>query len=207
MSDVFFDDIRLRPPDFHLGIGSGTQAAQVGSVMIAVRAAVRQLEPDVVIVVGDVNSTVACALVAAKGGHLVGHVEAGLRSGDWSMPEEMNRVVTDAVADLLFAPSEDAVENLLAEGVHPDRIVLAGNVMIDTLLANLTRATGRPILAQLGLELGGYALVTLHRPSNVDDVAHARTDSVRCSGTRRLACPSCSPCIRAPLRGGRSWTA
>jgi UDP-N-acetylglucosamine 2-epimerase (non-hydrolysing) len=170
MSEVFFEDIQLRKPDFHLGIGSGTQAVQVGSVMIAAEPLFASLEPDVVIVVGDVNPTVACALVAAKGGNLVGHVEAGLRSGDWTMPEEVNRVVTDAVADLLFAPSADAVENLLAEGVHPDRIVLAGNVMIDTLLANLQRAEARPILDQLGLTRGGYALVTLHRPANVDDV-------------------------------------
>jgi UDP-N-acetylglucosamine 2-epimerase (non-hydrolysing) len=170
MSDVFFEDIQLRQPDIHLGIGSGTQATQVGRVMIAAEPVFASLQPDVVIVVGDVNATVACAYVAAQAGHLVGHVEAGLRSRDWSMPEEINRVVTDAVADLLFAPSEDAVANLLAEGVHADRIVLSGNVMIDTLLANLQRAVGRPILDELGVAQGGYALVTMHRPANVDDV-------------------------------------
>jgi UDP-N-acetylglucosamine 2-epimerase (non-hydrolysing) len=169
MSEIFFEDIELRRPDYDLGIGSGSHASQVGNVMLAMEPLLTDLEPRVVIVVGDVNATVACALVAAKGGQLVGHVEAGLRSRDWSMPEEVNRVVTDALSDLLFAPSADAVENLLAEGVHPDRIVLAGNVMIDTLLANATRATARPTLQQLGLEPGAYGLVTMHRPSNVDD--------------------------------------
>ena len=169
MSEVFFEDIRLRQPDHHLEIGSGSHAFQVGNVMMAVEPLFASIDPDVVVVVGDVNPTVACALVAAKGGHLVGHVEAGLRSRDWSMPEEINRVVTDALSDLLFAPSADAVENLLAEGVHRDRIVLAGNVMIDTLLANVARAANRSILDALGLKLQGYALVTLHRPANVDD--------------------------------------
>jgi len=169
MSEVFFDDIRLRPPDHHLGIGSGGHAAQVGNVMLAFEPLLHALSPRVVVVVGDVNATVACALVAAKSGQLVGHVEAGLRSRDWSMPEEVNQVVTDAVSDLLFAPSEDAVENLLAEGVHPDRIVLAGNVMIDTLLDNASRAEARPVLDLLGVERGRFGLVTLHRPSNVDD--------------------------------------
>jgi UDP-N-acetylglucosamine 2-epimerase (non-hydrolysing) len=169
MSEVFFEDINLRRPDHHLGIGSGTQAQQVGSIMIATEPLFELIDPDFVVVVGDVNSTMACAIVAAKAEIPIGHVEAGLRSRDWSMPEEINRVVTDAVSDLLFAPSEDAVVNLLTEGVHPERIVLSGNVMIDTLFANLDRARSRPVVKELGLVPQGYGLVTLHRPGNVDD--------------------------------------
>jgi len=122
-----------------------------------------------VVVVGDVNSSMACALVAAKLGVQVAHVEAGLRSRDWTMPEEVNRVVTDRVSDHLLAPSPDAVDNLRQEGYPDDRIALVGNVMVDTLLRHLEPARRRPALADLGLERGGYGLVTLHRPSNVDD--------------------------------------
>jgi len=139
--------------------------------MMAFEPLVDELRPDAVVVVGDVNSTLACAVVAAKAGCLVAHVEAGLRSRDWSMPEEVNRVVTDRVSDYLFAPSPDAVENLQAEGFRPDQVHLVGNVMVDTLLANLERARSRPVLDSLGLDLGGYVLVTLHRPANVDDTA------------------------------------
>ena len=117
------------------------------------------------------NSTVACALVAAKCGALLAHVEAGLRSRDWSMPEEVNRVVTDRLSDYLFAPSADAVANLRAEGYRDDQIHLVGNVMVDTLLANLDRARGRDVLSTLGLTAGQYGLVTLHRPANVDEPA------------------------------------
>jgi UDP-N-acetylglucosamine 2-epimerase (non-hydrolysing) len=122
-----------------------------------------------VVVTGDVNPTMACAIVGAKSGSLVAHVEAGLRSRDWSMPEEVNRVVTDRVSDLLLAPSEDAVKNLQAEGHDGRRIVLVGNVMIDTLLRNRSRALARPILDDLGLRSRRFALATLHRPANVDD--------------------------------------
>src|SRR4051794_24724215 len=169
MNEVFFDDLGLRPPDRWLGVGSGTHAEQTARVMEAFEPVVTDMTPDVVVVVGDVNSTMACALVAAKTGPLVAHVEAGLRSRDWTMPEEINRVVTDRVSDHLFAPSPDAVANLQAEGYREDRIVLAGNVMVDTLLANVGRATGRPILDDLELKAGEYGLVTLHRPANVDD--------------------------------------
>lgn len=169
MSDVFFEDLALRAPDHHLGAGSGSQAQQVAAVMVAFEPLVAELRPDHVVVVGDVNSTVACALVAAKSGVLLSHVEAGLRSRDWSMPEEVNRVVVDRVADLLFAPSEDAVGNLLAEGASDDRVHLVGNVMVDALLAARARAESQPVLGELGLERGGYALVTLHRPATVDD--------------------------------------
>jgi UDP-N-acetylglucosamine 2-epimerase (non-hydrolysing) len=170
MSGVFLDDLGLRQPDRWLSVGSGTHAEQTARVMVAFEPVVDELCPDVVVVVGDVNSTLGCALVAAKAGAMVAHVEAGLRSRDWSMPEEVNRVVTDRVSDDLFAPSVDAVDNLQAEGYRSDQIHLVGNVMVDSLLANLNRAIGRDILARLGLRNGHYALVTLHRPDNVDDV-------------------------------------
>jgi UDP-N-acetylglucosamine 2-epimerase (non-hydrolysing) len=171
MSDVFFDELGIRPPDHHLGVGSGSHADQTGRVMSAFEPLVQALRPDVVVVVGDINSTLGCALVAAKSGVLVAHVEAGLRSRDWTMPEEVNRVVTDRVSDYLFAPSPDAVDNLRAEGYRDDQIVLAGNVMIDTLLASLDRARSLlpDVLARHGVTSGEYGLVTLHRPANVDE--------------------------------------
>jgi UDP-N-acetylglucosamine 2-epimerase (non-hydrolysing) len=154
MSDVFFEDLGLRAPDRSLGVGSGSQAEQVARAMVAFEAVVEELGPDVVVVVGDVNSTLACALVAAKAGALVAHVEAGLRSRDWAMPEEINRVVTDRLSDYLLASSPDAADNLRAEGYRFDQIHLVGNVMIDTLLANVARARARPILGDLGLSAG-----------------------------------------------------
>jgi len=168
MSGVFFDELGLRAPDHHLGVGSGTHAEQTAAVMVGFEQVLTGLAPNVVVVVGDVNSTLAAALVAAKARTRLAHVEAGLRSRDWSMPEEVNRVVTDRVSDLLLAPSSDAVDNLRIEGYAEERIHLVGNVMIDTLLANLDRARKRPILSDLGLASGGYGVVTLHRPSNVD---------------------------------------
>ena len=168
MNGVFFEDLGIRPPDHFLGAGSGSQATQTARTMTAFEPVVAQVAPDIVVVVGDVNSTMACALVTAKSGALLAHVEAGLRSRDWSMPEEVNRVVTDRVSDYLFAPSPEAVANLEAEGYRNDQIHLAGNVMVDTLLANLGRAASRGTLARLGLEPGRYGLVTLHRPANVD---------------------------------------
>ena len=171
MSAVFFDELGIRAPDHHLEVGSGTHAEQTAGVMTAFESLLAEVRPDVVVVVGDVNSTMAAALVAAKAGTLVAHVEAGLRSRDWSMPEEINRVVTDRVSDYLFAPSADAVENLGQEGYRQDQIYLVGNVMVDTLLANLERARSRTVVADLGLTAGQYGLVTLHRPSNVDDAS------------------------------------
>ena len=171
MSDVFFRDLGLRTPDHHLDVGSGSHAEQTAAVMVAFEPLVAEVAPDAVLVVGDVNSTVACALVAAKAGTLLGHVEAGLRSRDWSMPEEINRVVTDRLSDHLFAPSADAVDNLMEEGARPDQVHLVGNVMVDTLLANLERARAGGTLERLGLEPGAYGVVTLHRPANVDDIA------------------------------------
>ncbi len=171
MSDVFFDELGLRRPDHYLGAGSGSHALQTSRVMLAFEPVIESVRPDLVLVVGDVNSTLACALVAAKSGATLGHVEAGLRSWDWSMPEEVNRVVTDRCSDHLFAPSPDAVANLRAEGRPDEQIHLVGNVMVDTLLANLDRARGRDTLARLGLTPGQYGLVTLHRAANVDDLA------------------------------------
>lgn len=168
MSDVFFADLGIREPDVNLGVGSGSQAQQTAGVLTAFEEVVEERRPDVVTVVGDVNSTVACSLVAAKFGVHVAHVEAGLRSRDWDMPEEINRVVTDRLSDFLFAPSPDGVDNLRAEGYRDDQIHLVGNVMVDTLLANLERARARGVAERIGVEQGAFGLVTLHRPSNVD---------------------------------------
>ena len=169
MSKVFFEELGIRTPDYSLGVGSGTHAQQTAGVMTAFEPILADLRPQVVVVVGDVNSTMAAALVAAKATVPVAHVEAGLRSGDWTMPEEVNRLVTDRVSEYLLAPSPDAVDNLHAEAHDPARIHLVGNVMIDTLLANLDRARRRPILDDMGLRPGGYGVVTMHRPANVDD--------------------------------------
>ncbi len=171
MSQVFFEELDIRKPDEHLGVGSGSHAEQTARVMSSFEALLPTLAAEVVVVVGDVNSTLACSIVGAKAGLLVAHVEAGLRSRDWAMPEEINRVVTDRVSDYLFAPSADAVENLRAEGYRADQIHLVGNVMVDTLLRNVERAKARGLPPELGLRAGGYALLTLHRPSNVDDPA------------------------------------
>jgi UDP-N-acetylglucosamine 2-epimerase (non-hydrolysing) len=168
MSDTFFEDLQLPKPHVHLGVGSGSHAEQTGRVMIEYEKVCRESRPDWIVVVGDVNSTLACALVGVKLLIPVAHLEAGLRSGDRTMPEEINRIVTDAVADLLWTPSPDGDEHLRAAGVPPDKIERVGNIMIDSfeLLAPKIRATG--IAETLGLEKHGYAVVTLHRPSNVD---------------------------------------
>lgn len=169
MSRVFFDDLGIPHPDVDLGIGSDTHGAQTGRMMVELERVFHDLRPDCVVVVGDVNSTMAAALVAVKLGIPCAHVEAGLRAFDRSMPEEINRVVTDRVADLLLTPSADADENLLAEGAPRAAIHRVGNVMIDTLLTHLERAKERPTLDATGVTPGAYALTTLHRPSNVDD--------------------------------------
>jgi UDP-N-acetylglucosamine 2-epimerase (non-hydrolysing) len=171
MSDVFFADLGMPAPDVHLGVGSGSHAQQTARVMIEIEPVLRRVRPDVVVVAGDVNSTLAAALVAAKLGLPVAHVEAGLRSRDWAMPEEVNRVLTDRLGHLLFTPSRDADENLKAEGIDPARVHFVGNVMIDSLLAALPRAAQSRVLAELGLRPGEYALVTLHRPRTVDEPA------------------------------------
>ncbi|MEM7250853.1 MAG: UDP-N-acetylglucosamine 2-epimerase (non-hydrolyzing) [Pseudomonadota bacterium] len=168
MSDLFFTQLGLPEPDRHLGIGSGGHGEQTGRIMIAFEAVLRELAPDLVVVVGDVNSTIACALVAVKMGIAVAHVEAGLRSGDRTMPEEINRVLTDQISDLLFTTERSATENLTGEGVDESRIYFVGNVMIDSLLASKAEAANSNVLNELSVPAKGYALVTLHRPSNVD---------------------------------------
>ncbi len=171
MSRVFFDDLAMPEPDEFLNIGSGSHAEQTARIMLAFEPVLLKYRPDWVMVVGDVNSTLACALVCAKLGVPVAHVEAGLRSGDRSMPEEINRIVVDQLADLLFTPSRDADANLLREGVSPEQICFVGNVMIDSLVRLLPIASTRTTMADLGLAPQGYCLATLHRPSNVDDLA------------------------------------
>src|SRR5687767_13335850 len=167
MSDAFFRDLELPQPDVYLGVGSGSHAAQTAAVMERFEPVVLQERPDWVLVVGDVNSTIACALVCAKLGVKVGHVEAGLRSRDRTMPEEINRLLTDQIAQLLFTPSEDAGENLRAEGIPEERIRFVGNVMIDSLHQNLERARQSSVRADLGVSDLDYAVMTLHRPSKI----------------------------------------
>ncbi|HKO18326.1 MAG TPA: UDP-N-acetylglucosamine 2-epimerase (non-hydrolyzing) [Acidobacteriaceae bacterium] len=171
MSDVFFETLQIPEPDESLNVGSGSHAQQTASIMSLFEPVVLKHAPDMVIVYGDVNSTVAAALVCAKLGVRVAHVESGLRSSDRSMPEEINRIVTDRLADLLFTPSTDGDENLLREGIAKEKIFFVGNVMIDTLIQFLPKAEEAfpKLRSELGLDR--YGLVTLHRPSNVDDEA------------------------------------
>ncbi len=174
MSDAFFRDLRLPEPDFHLEVGSGSHAEQTGNVMIAYERIARDELPDWIVVVGDVNSTAACALVGTKLGIPVIHLEAGLRSGDRRMPEEINRLMTDAISDVFWTPSPDADAHLLREGVDPSRIDFVGNIMIDSyeLLRDDIASAGTR--ATLGVEGVPYGVVTLHRPSNVDNEASLR---------------------------------
>jgi len=167
--EVFFQELDLPDPAYDLAVGAGSHAVQTGEVMLRFEPVLVKERPDLVVVVGDVNSTLACAITAKKLCIPIAHVEAGLRSRDWTMPEEINRVVTDAVSDLLFTPSRDADENLFREGVHPERIHFVGNVMIDCLVAELPKTENRDTLQRFGLNKGNYATLTLHRPSNVDD--------------------------------------
>ena len=168
MSKVFFDDLGMPKPDIYMGIGSGSHAYQTGTVMIEFEKICQEKDPSMVVVVGDVNSTVACTIVCAKMGIPCAHVEAGLRSFDRDMPEEINRILTDSVADLLLTPSPDGDQHLRAEGIAEERIIRVGNVMIDSLYNNLARAESSSIQDDLGLE-DDYSILTLHRPSNVDD--------------------------------------
>lgn len=175
MSEVFFTELGIPSPDINLEVGSGTHSWQTAEVMKRFEPVLKREEPDVVAVVGDVNSTLACSLVVSKADsngrgprpRLV-HIEAGLRSYDRTMPEEVNRIITDALSDLLFTPSSDANENLRKEGIPEERIRLVGNIMIDTLVANLDLARARHTHEKLGLKARGFIYVTLHRPSNVD---------------------------------------
>lgn len=169
MSDAFFRDLSLPEPAFHLEVGSGSHAEQTGKTMIAYEAVCQRDRPDAIVVVGDVNATVACAIVGAKLWVPVVHLEAGLRSRDRRMPEEINRLVTDAIADLLWTPSPDADENLLSEGVSAERIERVGNIMIDSFEMLRGRIEQADVVHRLGLEEVPYSIVTLHRPSNVDE--------------------------------------
>ena len=170
MSQAFFDELGIPEPDVHLGVGSGMHGAQTAAVLAGIEPVMADCRPDMVMVVGDVNSTLAAALAAAKLQIPVAHLEAGLRSRDRRMPEEVNRLLTDQLSDLCLTPSRDADANLRAEGVEEDRIRFVGNVMIDTLERILPEVNGRPVEGLEDLPEKGYVVVTLHRPSNVDDV-------------------------------------
>lgn len=169
MSKIFFDDLELRPPDIYLDVGSGSHAKQTGTIMIRLEKVLMEHKPDLVVVVGDVNSTLAGAITSAKLLIPVAHVEAGLRSFDCRMPEEINRVVTDTLSNYLFTPSKDANDNLCREGISDGRIYFVGNVMIDTLRRYLKLAEESSIFERLKVKKKEYALLTLHRPSNVDN--------------------------------------
>jgi UDP-N-acetylglucosamine 2-epimerase (non-hydrolysing) len=204
MSDAFFADLMLPAPHYNLGVGSGTHAEQTGRVMIAYEKLLLETRPDLVVVVGDVNSTLACALAASKVAYpetslsrsldpsshepmrrpLVAHLEAGLRSLDRTMPEEINRIVTDSIADILWTPSPDADENLLREGISPDKIERVGNMMIDSLEMMRPRIMAENAVAEYGLSNGSYGVVTLHRPSNVD---HPETLKSICDALHHIA--------------------
>jgi UDP-N-acetylglucosamine 2-epimerase (non-hydrolysing) len=170
MSDIFFEQLNMPQPDINLGVGSGTHAAQTAEIMIRLEKVLLEKEPDCLVVYGDVNSTMAASIVAVKLGIPVAHVEAGLRSRDRTMPEEINRLITDQIADLLFTPSKDGNENLLREGIPQDKIHFVGNVMIDTLMKLLPQAEVSWPRLQEKFNLHEYVLLTLHRPSNVDEV-------------------------------------
>lgn len=169
MSDVFFEELGMPRPDVHLNVGSGTHASQTAAVLVAFETTCLERKPDVVVVAGDVNSTLAAALAASKLRIPVAHVEAGLRSFDRAMPEEVNRVLTDHLSNFLFVTEPDGAANLKREGIHPDKIYAVGNCMVDTLFRHVGSALARSPWETFGLEPSGYALLTLHRPSNVDN--------------------------------------
>lgn len=168
MSGDFFDQLGIPDPDVNLEVGSGSQAEQTAAIMTRYERLLAESPPDLCLVVGDVNSTMACAIVARKAGVPVAHVEAGIRSGDWAMPEEINRVVTDAITNWFFTTSDAANANLRHAGLPADRIFFVGNTMIDTLLANMPNLRKPPLFDELGLKAGEYLVTTLHRPANVD---------------------------------------
>lgn len=184
MSDVFFRHLDIPHPAVNLGVGGGSHAQQTAAIMLALEPRLKEFAPDVVLIYGDVNSTLAAALVASKLGIAIGHVEAGLRSRDMTMPEEVNRVVADRLSALLFAPSRDACENLAWEGAACAAVHFVGNVMIDALVAHLPAARAAGVPARFGVPAGGYVVATIHRPGNVD-----RPDTLRevCDGLARLA--------------------
>ena len=169
LSDSFIEQLDMPTPNYCLGVGSGSHAEQTAAVLVGAERVLKESPPDALIVVGDVNSTVAAAMAGAKLGIPIVHLESGLRSGDWSMPEEINRVVTDRISDLLLCHCDEAITNLAAEGIAGDQVALVGNSMIDSLFRLLPAARARGALERHGLEAGGYALVTLHRPALVDE--------------------------------------
>jgi UDP-N-acetylglucosamine 2-epimerase (non-hydrolysing) len=174
MSDQFFEDLQIPRPDLSLEVSAGTQTEQTAHIMVRLEKVFLERRPDVVLVVGDVTSTLATALVAAKLGIRLAHVEAGLRSFDRRMPEEINRVVTDTLSDFLFVTERSGLENLQREGIAESRVFFTGNVMIDTLLRFLDKAKSSNVIETLGLQSGTYAVATLHRPSNVDELSNLR---------------------------------
>lgn len=174
MSENFFSELNIKQPDINLNIGSHSQTVQTAKMMIELESVINSEDPDAVLVVGDVNSTLAASLVASKMGVYLIHVESGLRSHDLSMPEEVNRIVTDRLSNLLFCSEQSGVDNLISEGVDPETIFLVGNVMIDTLIKNQSRFTHLKVLKEHGLQVKKYALMTLHRPSNVNDENNLR---------------------------------
>ena len=200
MSDVFFRDLGLPEPDTNLGVGSGTQAGQTAALMIALERTFIDLRPALAVVYGDVNSTIAATLVAAKLGMPVAHVEAGLRSFDDTMPEEINRRVTDLLSDLLFVTSPEGIDNLVASGIAADRIHFVGNPMIDTLLVNLDRFNAKRMREALDLP-ERYAVATMHRPANVDEPAQAARIAAMLRGVSELLRSSC----RSTRAAGRRW--
>jgi UDP-N-acetylglucosamine 2-epimerase (non-hydrolysing) len=170
MSTLFFDELNIPKPAINLEVGSGSHAVQTAEIMKRFEPVIIDFKPDYILVVGDVNSTIACGLVAVKLGIKLIHIEAGLRSFDRTMPEEINRLLTDSISDLLFVTEQSGIDNLKNEGVNSDKVHFVGNVMIDTLLANKEKAEQSDILEKMGLKKKGFAVITLHRPSNVDDM-------------------------------------
>jgi len=192
LSELFFQELGLPAPDLNFNIGSGSHATQTAKAMVAYEDSITRNAPDLCIVPGDVNSTLACALAAAKQHVPVAHLEAGLRSFDMTMPEEINRILTDRIADILWTPSADADENLLAEGVAPEKITLVGNCMIDSLVAMLPRIEEQRTWTHFGLRPKEYAVVTLHRPGNVDSLPrlrHIMQELLALAGQTRLILP------------------
>lgn len=169
MSDIFFEELGIPKPDINLGVGSGSHAQQTAKIMELFEPILDKEKPDFVLVVGDVNSTLACSLVASKMGIKIVHIEAGLRSFNWSMPEEINRVVTDRLSDFLFTTEKDANDNLKKEGIDESKVFFVGNVMVDTLLRHREKASQSKILDKFNLKEKEYCVLTLHRPSNVDN--------------------------------------
>ena len=211
MSDSFFEDLGLPTPDYNLEVGSGSHAEQTGAVMIAYEKILMETPPDATIVVGDVNSTIACTLAAKKLCLTVAHLEAGLRSRDWDMPEEINRIVTDSISDVLWTPSPDGDENLLAEGVAPERITRVGNVMLDSYELMRPRDRGRisPQRTFRPRSEKGYGIVTLHRPSNVDrkETLAPLVEALKSAAAQDTT--SCVHSTRAPGRASKPmacWT-